>query len=206
MLLSLIFNLTFRFFKQGPRRPRVLFKRKYRKIRRGRPVYRVRVGKRFILLRKIGRRMRIKFLRKWRRLQNRGSVWKVYVGRRWHRIRRKGRRWYLRYKNRLRPLRRNSRTFQIRLLKGYRALRRVGKRFWVKLAKRFRPMRRRFTWFTKYKGRRVLVKRKGRLGFVRWRGRWFRGRRLRYRRRTRRGTDINSEYSFLSSMIMYSSY
>lgn len=139
-------------------------------------------------------------------MQNRGSVWKVYVGRRWYRIHRKGRRWYVRYKKRLRPLPRNPRTFQIRLRKGYRSLRRIGKRYLVKVAKRYRPMRRRFTWFAKYKGRRVLVKRKGRLGFVRWRGKWLRGRRLRYRRPTRRGTDMNSEYSFLWSMAIFSPY
>ena len=133
--------------------------------------------------------MRIKFLRKWRRLRNRGRKWKVYLGRRWRRVSRKGRRWYLRYKKHLRRLRRNPRTFQIRLGKRYRGLKRRGRRYFVKIGRKFRRVGKRFTWFIKYKGRRLLTRRKGRRARIRWRGKWRRGRRLRYRRPTRPGKD-----------------
>ena len=164
----------------------MLFKRKVLKLRRGRPVFRVRIGGRTRIYRKIGRRMRIKCLGRWRRLKFRRNRWKVKIGT-WRGILRKGRRWYVRNKRRLIRLPRKPSTLQIRLHRRYRPVMVRGRRYFVKFGRRYRVLRRKFTWFAKYKGRKLTVKRKGRLGFVRYRGKLYRGRRLRFTRR-RRGT------------------
>lgn len=172
----------------GRRRPRLLFKRKVLKLRRGRPVYRVRIGGRTRIYRKIGRRMRIKCLGRWRPLKFRRNRWKVKIGK-WRRITRKGHRWYVRNKKRFIRLPRKPSTLQIRLQRRYRPLMVRGRRYFVKFGRRYRLLRRKFTWFARFKGRKLSVKRKGRLGFVRYRGKLYRGRRLRFPRR-RRGTKF----------------
>jgi len=179
-------NLTsFEYYHlSGRRRPRLLFKRKVLKLRRGRPVFRVRIGGRTRIYRKIGRRMRIKCLGRWRRLKFRRNRWKVKIGT-WRGILRRGRRWYVRNKKRLIRLPRTPSTLQIRLHRRYRPVMVRGRRYFVKFGRRYRVLRRKFTWFARYKGRKLTVKRKGRLGFVRYRGKLYRGRRLRFIRRWR---------------------
>ena len=144
----------------------------------------MRIGGRTRIYRKIGRRMRIKCLGRWRRLKFRRNRWMVKIGT-WRGILRKGRRWYVRNKRRLIRLPRKPSTLQIRLHRRYRPVMVRGRRYFVKFGRRYRVLRRKFTWFAKYKGRKLTVKRKGRLGFVRYRGKLYRGRRLRFIRRRR---------------------
>lgn len=148
----------------------------------------MRYKKRWYRVRRTGR-YQIKVINKWSYLRRVRGRWYVKYKKIPRRVIRQGTRWYIRYARRLYRLRRTSKTLRIRFRRGWRRLkvRTKGrkKRLYILYGRLWRPIATRFTYRVKYKGRSVLVKKRGKRFRPRYRGRWLKWRRG-YRRKLER--------------------
>ncbi|CAH3104487.1 unnamed protein product [Pocillopora meandrina] len=166
---------------RGWRRKKILFKGRYRIVRRWKRLWRVRIGKRWFRVRRTGR-YQIYVINRWSTLIRRRGRWYVKYKGVFHTIIRQGMRWYIRYRRKLYRLRRKPTTWRIRFGRRWCRLKRRKRKFFMLYGKRWRPIRSHFKWRITYHGRPITVKRKGNRFQPRYGGRklkWRRG----YRRK-----------------------
>ena len=153
-------------------------------MRRGRHVFKIH---------DIAKHLRIRVLRVWYPLRYKNGIWKMKLSRRrkpWKRIQRRGRQWFVRYKGRLKFLRRNFSNLKIIIGRRSYGIKHLGGRgkYIAKIGRAYRILRPRYTWRARYKGKTVLVRRRGKRASIRVNGKWSANRRLRFpRRKYRRG-------------------
>lgn len=178
------------FSSAGYRRGKIRFKKRIRRIRRGRRIIRFTFGRRKFRIGRLTSRVKLYFRRRWYRPRRRGRRWFVRIGRRTCRVIQRGRGWMLRFGKRWVT----TRKFMIRVRRRYRKVTRRGRRFYIKFKGRgvrftFRHLR-----FFKYRGKSIKVRRvrRGRRRFFKFR---FKGllskRRIRYRKRRRLRRKFN---------------
>ena len=176
MFLSLYKNWTnFSFNTSGRRRrggrKRVYFRRRYRRLIRGRGLWIIRYRRKIYRLKTRGGRFQVYFRRKWRSItrRRRRLGWKVLINRRWLRVRRRGRRWYLRSGRRNVILRKRLR---LRFGRKYRPVKTRGRRYVIHIGRQWIYIKRKTTWKIRLAGRYLRVKKRGRNVQVRFRGKY----------------------------------
>ena len=163
-------------------RPRVYFRGRYRRLKRGGRKWYVKIGTKRYKLRRTGRRVKIYFQKRWRRCKKQRGKWYILMGRRWKPIVRRRGRWYLNYRRRLMRLQRKAKMLMILFKRTWARMMMMRRRLYMMLGRKWKPVVRRRTYHIRYHGRRLRVKRRGRAASVRYHGRWCRRRRIVTRR------------------------
>ena len=191
--MSLINEMTFLsalFSWAGYRRGKMRFKKRIRRIRRGRRVMRFTFGRRKFRIGRLTSRVKLNYRGRWYQPRRRGRLWFVRIRRKARRVIQRGRWWMLRFGKRWVT----TWKFMIRVRRRYRKVIRRGRRFYIKFKGRGVRFTFRHSRFFKYRGKRIKVRRvrrgKRRFFKFRFKGLW-RKRGIRYRKRRRLTCKLN---------------
>ena len=173
----LIYRYSYLSYSQTGR-PRVYFRGRYRRLKRGGRKWSVKIGTKRYRLRRTGRRVKIYFQKRWRRCKKQRGKWYILMGRRWKPIVRRRGRWYLNYRRKLMRLQRKAKMLMILFRRTWARMMMMRRRLYMMLGRKWKPVIRRRTYHIRYHGRRLRVKRRGRAASVKYHGRWCRRRRI----------------------------
>ena len=145
-------------------------------------MYYLTIGSHVHKYRNFVKHMKIKFLRRWCHFKDRNGRRYIRFRSKWLLLRRIRRQWYVYYQRRQKRLHLNFKTFKILVHKKYWPAKRLGRNYFVRIGRRTLKFWRRYTWFVRRKGHILRVRRRGRRGYVRFRGKWSRARQIRFPR------------------------
>lgn len=146
---------------------KVLFYGRFRKIRRWKPWWTFKLGRRTLRVRRAGR-YQVKVQNVWFFLRRKKGRWSAKFKGRSYRVVTRGSNFFLRKNRRLIPLI----YFRIHFRGAWRPLRFRKKKMFIRYKRQWRKMRSKFVYRVRVKGRYYTALRKGKMFSIRNHGRW----------------------------------